>query len=365
MNMPNRTSAGSSLTASIVGQIRANYLDCVGAPPRFLPSERELAQQFGVARGTVRSALSHLEEEGAVRAERGRGYRTLPRIIGQRPGSRLAILWPYAEPVGGSGTHEGKIQSIQDEALQRNLQVQLLRPRGTTPPEIAAELAEANVWGVVMTQDDETAFHTVQLAGLPTVVIDCPQRAYPLDYVMQDNFAGARNAASYLLSRGHTRIAWFGPVRESDHSLERFAGAESALFRQGRHFSRPDIIDICGPKELEAQALRLLQAPDRPRAILALWQGAALAIGQACRRLHLKVGRDIDLVAWSTDAGYRDVLSRVFAPEPPPTMVWNLGEMAGFTIARLLWHLREPHLDPITISIPTRLVLPEPASRRA
>ena len=36
---------GSGLTASIAGQIRGYYLDCEGAPPCFLPSERELAQR--------------------------------------------------------------------------------------------------------------------------------------------------------------------------------------------------------------------------------------------------------------------------------------------------------------------------------
>jgi GntR family phosphonate transport system transcriptional regulator len=42
------------------------------APGERLPSEPQLAKRFGVARKTVRRALSHLQAEGLVRAERGR-----------------------------------------------------------------------------------------------------------------------------------------------------------------------------------------------------------------------------------------------------------------------------------------------------
>jgi DNA-binding GntR family transcriptional regulator len=44
-----------------------------GEPGTQLPSEQELAARFGVARGTVRQALAHLESLGLVRSVPGRG----------------------------------------------------------------------------------------------------------------------------------------------------------------------------------------------------------------------------------------------------------------------------------------------------
>lgn len=58
--------------AEILGQRVAQ-----GVYPRdtFLPSEAELAREFGVTRMTVRGALRVLQEQGKVRTERGRGTR--------------------------------------------------------------------------------------------------------------------------------------------------------------------------------------------------------------------------------------------------------------------------------------------------
>jgi DNA-binding GntR family transcriptional regulator len=46
-------------------------------PDSLMPSEVELAQTYGVARGTVRSALSFLERDGLVERRRGAGTRVL------------------------------------------------------------------------------------------------------------------------------------------------------------------------------------------------------------------------------------------------------------------------------------------------
>lgn len=43
-----------------------------------LPSEHELVQEFGVARGTARKVLAKLKEEGVAYAERGLGTFVAP-----------------------------------------------------------------------------------------------------------------------------------------------------------------------------------------------------------------------------------------------------------------------------------------------
>jgi DNA-binding transcriptional regulator YhcF (GntR family) len=49
-------------------------------PGSRLPSHRELAVEFGVAPLTVRQVLSHLEEQGLVSRQPGRGTFVLPRL---------------------------------------------------------------------------------------------------------------------------------------------------------------------------------------------------------------------------------------------------------------------------------------------
>ncbi len=61
------------LAAAIEKQVREGlYLE-----GEFLPSERDLEEQHGVTRITVRGALRLLSEKGIVRREHGRGTRLL------------------------------------------------------------------------------------------------------------------------------------------------------------------------------------------------------------------------------------------------------------------------------------------------
>lgn len=76
----------------------------VGIP---LPGERALAEDFGVARVTVRSALARLQEEGLVTRLRGQG--TLP--IGQAMATRHPKL------------HNGLLDNIVSQGLRTRIQV--------------------------------------------------------------------------------------------------------------------------------------------------------------------------------------------------------------------------------------------------
>jgi DNA-binding FadR family transcriptional regulator len=52
-----------------------------------MPNERDLAVQFGVARNTVRSAFAHLEAEGLISRQVGRGT-----IVKQQPSDELRLI---------------------------------------------------------------------------------------------------------------------------------------------------------------------------------------------------------------------------------------------------------------------------------
>ncbi len=59
----------------ILEKIRQTILSGKFGVEERLPSERELAEQFGVNRGTVREALKILEESGLVKVQQGGGAR--------------------------------------------------------------------------------------------------------------------------------------------------------------------------------------------------------------------------------------------------------------------------------------------------
>jgi DNA-binding FadR family transcriptional regulator len=57
--------------------IRWRILSGMHRPGESLPGERELSEELGISRLTLRSALAHLENEGLVRAVHGSGTRVL------------------------------------------------------------------------------------------------------------------------------------------------------------------------------------------------------------------------------------------------------------------------------------------------
>jgi DNA-binding transcriptional regulator YhcF (GntR family) len=107
--------------------LRDNLLGGEFAPGAKLPSHTELAAQFGVATLTVRHVLAHLEQEGLVSREHGRGTfaraRTTPAvlIVEDDPLART-LLRTYVtragyRPIEASCSREGLAVLEQDRTI--------------------------------------------------------------------------------------------------------------------------------------------------------------------------------------------------------------------------------------------------------
>ena len=71
--------AYARIAAEIIARIEANAL----SPGDRLPAERDLAEEFGVARMTVRQALDQLQMDGVIGRKRGRSGGSF--VLGNRP----------------------------------------------------------------------------------------------------------------------------------------------------------------------------------------------------------------------------------------------------------------------------------------
>jgi hypothetical protein len=101
-----------------------------------------------------------------------------------------------------------------------------------------------------------------------------------------------------------------------------------------------------------------LSSRKRPKALLALWQGASSLVAQTARELGLAPGRDFDMVGWSTEGDYESEFRPCFAGlAMPPAVVWDVEALARTAVARLAERRANPKLPPIMLKIPTRLRL--------
>jgi LacI family transcriptional regulator len=162
-----------------------------------------------------------------------------------------------------------------------------------------------------------------------------------------------------LIKGGHKRIAWFGPIAEATQSRERFGGAVSALAAEGMEFSHRSGADRLSLQMVQ-EARAMLSGPDRPTAVLALWQQVAVPVASVARELGLKIGKDLELVSWCAEELYEGPFVSSMGGARIPAVVWSAATMAQTAISRLLERRTNPKLPPVRINVETKLRVPEP-----
>src|SRR6202790_3337107 len=109
-----RTVRTSRLYEQIVQQIEDSILKGALRPGDQLPSERDLAQRFGVSRTAVREAVKALCEKGLVEAYSGRGTFITDgtsRVIRQS----LGLMVKIGQPNGS--THLAEVRAILEPEI--------------------------------------------------------------------------------------------------------------------------------------------------------------------------------------------------------------------------------------------------------
>lgn len=135
-----------TLYVEVAGQIRSAILDGAISSGEKLPSERELARQFGVSRASVREALRHLQAEGLL-ATHGR---TSPL---QSAGSEQAAL-RFREAL----THVAKLHGVSlGDLVELRVAIEGAALVRAAASPVTAHLDEARAALVVMERSEASA----------------------------------------------------------------------------------------------------------------------------------------------------------------------------------------------------------------
>jgi len=346
----------AKLTVSLRADIAAGRL--VGG--QFLPTERQLAEDYGIARMTVRRALKSLEAAGLVAAEPRHGYRVLARGNDPGRGCPLAYVLEAAEqPDAWDDTHKTLLACFQVAAANRGCSLLSLSSKGLSPDQLLEQLLAGRAWGAALDTVNSELLSLARKNGFPAVMVDAWTADAPIDSVLQDDYQGGFLAASHLAGRGHRRIGWLGPVTSSAHSLGRYAGAMAGLARVG--LAIPAKLRVAAQDaDASVRARSLLARRDRPTAVLALWSRMSQAVAGAARELGLVLGKNLDIVGWSIEELYESAFRPGFpGGRPPPAIVWSASAMAQTTVNRLAERRANPNLPAMKLSVPVRLRLPD------
>lgn len=133
--------------------------------------------------------------------------------------------------------------------------------------------------------------------GLPTVVVDADSDLF--SRVVIDDDDGGRLAARHLLDRGHRRLGYLLERQVSDYesqAVKRLAGFRDEAARQGAEV----VVATSGNSVDDARraAADLLDAADRPSAVMAHHDVLAVGVLLAARDRGLRVPEDIAVMGF-------------------------------------------------------------------
>ncbi len=333
---------------------------------RSLPAERQLAEDLGISRTTVRRLLRVLAGERAIDEER--------RVLGA-PGAAEAVAPAFGPTVlvvdelsgldaarmRQPGWLERILHTATGELRRAGFTVLTVHPRHVLElqPHRAGGLQGALMgWGGGPLDLDRLALRLRGL-GVPVVAIGEEPAMLGFDRVWSDHAAGAEAATRWLLARGRRRILPMLPLR-TQWQRDRLAGYQRALTATGvgelapltsEHSDIGDEVSLAfWARRLSEQLAGYLAAG--LDAILALNDFEIPLVVHALRRLGREPNRDIDLVGY--DGVWPEVASGRFSDIGPLATIDKRNDRMGAAAVELLLGRMRGQLPPG----PQQLVVP-------
>lgn len=208
-----------------------------------LPTEADLAQQYGVSRITSKRALEELKKEGLVYRVRGSGSfvsekgkargQTLKKG-GAKFSDTVAVLMPhyvtessFAQSINGAikelakaGFYGIVYSSVKNAADERR---------------VIRKIYEDGIQGIIYyplsDRENYDLLHHLYLEEYPIVAIDKYFEGVPISSVVADNYKGGEMATQYLLGLGHRRIGFVSdlPIESATSIRDRYFGYAMTL----------------------------------------------------------------------------------------------------------------------------------------
>ncbi len=347
METHHRVSGYREVAETLQEQIRSGAI-ILGS---LLPTERELVDNFGVSRTTVRRALQQLVNSGWAESIPNRG---VSARIGQSTAKRHVIGF-----VDDAGVVVPELFFSLNARLQNHgfvlthVDSRTLGTEGALEYCLGHDFAAAVVWSKTI-NPDRKRFGNV-LKSMPIVAVDHGLRGIDTDVVACDVFAGAKAAVHHLASLGRKRIAIAGMLDSLDTTQERFAGYLEGMFEAGLQpqprdflFTRTSGIEIPDIKFLEAR----LQDDDAPDAIFVMQDHVMDDIFSAASTAGVSIPNDVALVTMGSEDSLKSS-SQVGIS----TVAFDWAQMADFLFDRVCRRLSDPSTRTVQVAVPATLMI--------
>lgn len=206
---------------------------------------------------------------------------------------------------------------------------------------------------VLYSRQDDAVIDYLYNEGLLYVLIGKAKKyANQTVYVDNDNLLAGQEAAEYLYSLGHRRIAYVGSEYVMYFSADRKEGYQNALRKNGLTLNPDDCIEI---NALSADEIgrfhKLLERRERPTAVVASDDILAVALMQTCIRMGLSVPEDLSVVSFNNS-----LFARMTSPQLTSIDV-NARQLGMEAASQLISHIENPNLLATKIIVPHSMIV--------
>ena len=319
-----------------------------------LPSENQIAQQYGVDRSTVRKALKMLVGDGLVEKIPGKGTVILEppaaddRVDDAGAYRNVGFLLPSGNAI--TQLFYSTLFCVLEQEFKR-YNLSLIYITFDAQDNLATVISEYSLDAILFVSNTaENQIGDALEIGIPCALVNSYDARVPS--ILSDNERGAYLAGKCLLENGHRHPIVLSGVRSYVCSAERIEGFRRAYAEAGIAIPESDILPgDSWEQEAGANAIRrYLENVSKPAtAIFALNDRLACGAVRAIHQAGLRVPQDISVIGF-------DNLDGQMLIDPLTSIEAHVDLIAESAAQALIWQLNGGRRLPVRINAPTELV---------
>jgi len=297
------TTSRSPVYQPLLGRIRQAIRNGTYRPGQVIGTERGLAGETGLSRGSIRRAIDTLIEERLVERRVGKGI-----YVNEGQAAKILIQMVVAG-LEAHICHEVS-RAVQRAGRAHDIQVQIYDAHGNLDLDIdfLRRLPKTNVDGAIIVAVHSHRFtealFTLKNAGFPMVLVDQRLNSLEAPSVLTDNHKGGLIVGSELIRHGHRRVGLIGNLNA--HTVrDRLQGLQDAFHSTGLGFDESLVMDLKitdpfspSPEPVNRCVNTLLERADRPTAIFCADDTIAMRAYTAIKKMGLNIPQDVSVVGF-------------------------------------------------------------------
>ncbi len=154
-----------------------------------------------------------------------------------------------------------------------------------------------------------------------------------------------------LIEKGHKNFGVINGLKDSEPAFLRFKGLKRALKESEIELKAENVVNGNWKyQDGKKAALKLLDKPERPTAIIAMNDEMAVGVYDVARKLGLSIPKDVSVTGFDNADLIQHISPSIFTAERP------LHEMGYRSTEILLDRIQSKHQEDINITLPCKLI---------